>query len=420
MPTSVPAPRTLVTCTVTLLVVRPGPAGQPRFLHQSHNRGHVLRGVTRPRDARLEPCADLGPSGRTHASGQLLRSTKPNAESVPDSNGRTHAERGWAPGEPGVPGPASGWQGSGTRCFTATEPAVSPVLCTQKTPPTCFLKKRGKKGSLERGGGDGEGEGKGGSPRRPRAAEKRDTDAATSQREFPPGPRETTGILPLSTPQTGISWGPTWHAGPDEGTRPRLHRWWPRATCPHTRPLPPPPGGPLPARARCCSSVRGCAQNQGKARHLLGDTTGHTGDTSGSCRGCLLGAAGHVLPDTRRPATPGRQSQDGGRRPRASGPWAPRTPRHLSSAPLSARAGFLSLISNIPDGDTDLNHSGHNLLSKQPSNNSPRRPRAPSTWVTVCLHCDLSQTNTPNISCPCAVSPNVCVAQNTSLAHSLR
>lgn len=124
--------------------------------------------------------------------------------------------------------------------------------------------------------------------------------------------------------------------------------------------------------------------------------------------------------DARRPATPGRQSQDGGRRPRASGPWAPQTPRHLSSAPLSAGAGFLSLISNIPDGDTDLNHSGHNLLSKQPSNNSPRRPRAPSTWVTVCLHCDLSQTNTPNISCPCAVSPNVRVAQNTSLAHSLR
>lgn len=124
--------------------------------------------------------------------------------------------------------------------------------------------------------------------------------------------------------------------------------------------------------------------------------------------------------DARRPATPGRQSQDGGRRPRASGPWAPRTPRHLSSAPLSAGAGFLSLISNIPDGDTDLNHSGHNLLSKQPSNNSPRRPRAPSTWVTVCLHCDLSQTNTPNISCPCPVSPNVRVAQNTSLAHSLR
>lgn len=74
------------------------------------------------------------------------------------------------------------------------------------------------------------------------------------------------------------------------GLSPRPHGdvspWWPRATCPHTYPLPQLPGGPLPTRTQCCSSVQGCAQNQGKA--------------TDTCSGTLLGTWGTRLVSTER------------------------------------------------------------------------------------------------------------------------
>lgn len=197
--------------------------------------------------------------------GQPLESTNSNVAAVPGSNSREHAERGWALGGPQVPSPDSGWQGSGLRCFKATDPAVGPVLYTQKTPDTYFLKKRRKKGRLERDGGKGKGGEKGGSPRGREGHRAEGCRRSHFSRELPPGPREITDILPLSTSQAGIPRDPMWHASPVRGPSPRLRLWWPRATCPHTRPLPRLPGGALPTRGQRCSFVRGCAQNQGKA-----------------------------------------------------------------------------------------------------------------------------------------------------------
>lgn len=208
---SVPALRTLAMCTATPLVV-PHRASRPATLP-------APKPQSRPRPVRHH-VAQGRPAGTLRRSRPLQKDTQPGDSSSKAriqtwsrcriQTARHTRRKAGPPGAHRSPVQTPGGRGQGHDASRPQTQQWAPCSTLKKHFIHIFLRK-GEKREGQRKGVGREKERKKVAPHGDaKATEKRDADAVTSQREFPPGPREIADILPPSTSQAGISWDPTW------------------------------------------------------------------------------------------------------------------------------------------------------------------------------------------------------------------